>query len=41
MSKFAFSLLSEALIPYDKRARDGIKSAIGAKVNDHDYVDYM
>ena len=41
MSKFAFSLLSEALIPYDKRARDGIKSAIGARVNDHDHVDYM
>ena len=41
MSKFAFSLRPEALIPYDKWARDGIKSAIGARVNDHDYVDYM
>jgi hypothetical protein len=41
MSKFAFSLRPEALVPYDKRARAGIKSAIGARVIDHDYVDYM
>ena len=41
MSKFAFSLRPEALIPYDQWARDGIKSAIGARVNNHDYVDYM
>ena len=41
MSKFAFSLRPEALVPYDKRARAGIKSAIGARVIEHDYVDYM
>ena len=41
MSKFAFSLRPEALVPYDKRARAGIRSAIGARVIEHDYVDYM
>ena len=41
MSKFAFSLRPEALVPYDKRARAGIKNAIGARVIEHDYVDYM
>lgn len=41
MSKFAFSLRPEALVPYDKRARAGIKNAIGARVIEHDYIDYM
>ena len=41
MSKFAFSLRPEALVPYDKRARAGIKNAMGARVIEHDYVDYM
>ena len=41
ISKFAFSLRPETLVPYDKRARSGIRSAIGAKVIEHDYVDYM
>ena len=41
MSKFAFSLRPEALVPYDARARDGIKNAIGSKIVEHDYVDYI
>jgi hypothetical protein len=41
MSKFAFSLRLETLSTYDKLARSGIRRARGAKVIEHDYVNYM
>ena len=41
MSKFAFSLRPESLVPIDARARDGIKNVTGSKIGSHDYIDYI
>lgn len=40
-SKFAFSLKPEVYVPYDKRAREGIRNFNGIKIQDHDYGSYL
>ena len=41
MSKFAFSLRPELIVPYDIRVRLGLGEMFGRKLNDHDYPAYL
>lgn len=41
VSKFAFSLRPEIIVPYDKRARDGLNDLFGQRIQDHDYTSYL
>lgn len=41
MSKFAFSLRPEIIVPYDKRARIGLEKVFGKRLLEHDYVAYL
>ena len=41
MSKFAFSLRPEVIVPYDKRARQGLGAMFGRRLPDHDYPAYL
>ena len=40
VSKFAFCLRPEIIVPYDKRARSGLTKVYGKKMIDHDYASY-
>jgi hypothetical protein len=41
VSKFAFSLRPEVIVPYDKRARQGLGEMFGRRLPDHDYPAYL
>lgn len=41
VSKFAFSLRPEVIVPYDKRARLGLGAMFGRRLPDHDYPAYL
>lgn len=41
VSKFAFSLRPEVIVPYDKRAREGLGKMFGRRLPDHDYPAYL
>lgn len=41
VSKFAFSLRPEVIVPYDKRARRGLGEMFGRRLPDHDYPVYL
>jgi hypothetical protein len=41
MSKFAFSLRPEVIVPYDRRARLGLGDMFGQRLQDHDYPAYL
>lgn len=41
VSKFAFSLRPEVIVPYDKRARLGLGEMFGRRLPDHDYPAYL
>ena len=41
VSKFAFSLRPEVIVPYDKRARQGLGAMFGRRLPDHDYSAYL
>jgi len=41
VSKFAFSLRPEVIVPYDKRARQGFGDMFGRRLPDHDYPAYL
>ena len=41
VSKFAFSLRPEVIVPYDKRARRGLGEMFGRRLPDHDYPAYL
>jgi hypothetical protein len=41
VSKFAFSLRPEVIVPYDKRARHGLSEMFGRRLPDHDYLAYL
>ena len=40
VSKIAFCLKPEIIVPYDKRARSGLTKVYGKKMIDHDYASY-
>jgi hypothetical protein len=41
VSKFAFSLRPEVIVPYDRRARLGLAKLLGYRLPDHDYPAYL
>lgn len=41
VSKFAFSLRPEVIVPYDRRARQGLGEMFGRRLPDHDYPAYL
>lgn len=41
VSKFAFSLRPEVIVPYDRRAREGLGEMFGRRLPDHDYPAYL
>lgn len=41
MSKFAFSLRPEVIVPYDRRARIGLGKLFAKRIREHDYVAYL
>lgn len=41
VSKFAFSLRPESIVPYDRRARLGLSEMFGCRLADHDYPGYL
>jgi hypothetical protein len=41
VSKFAFSLRPEVIVPYDRRARLGLRRMLGSRLSDHDYPAYL
>jgi hypothetical protein len=41
MSKFAFSLRPEVIVPYDRRARLGLGDMFSQRLQDHDYPAYL
>jgi hypothetical protein len=41
VSKFTFSLAPETIVPYDKRARDGLGRMFNMTIREHDYPEYL
>jgi hypothetical protein len=41
VSKFAFSLRPEVIVPCDRRARLGLGKIFGKRLDDHDYLAYL
>ena len=41
VSKFAFSIRPEVIVPYDRRARLALSAKFGSRLKDHDYPAYL